>query len=68
MGALTGCECDSHCESKSPRLGMWEGEWGSKENPLMWLYKAAVRSDFALSPILSYVSGSQLYITQHGMQ
>ena len=35
MGALTGCECDSHCESESPHLGMWEGEWGSKGIPLM---------------------------------
>ena len=47
---------------------MWEGEWGSKGNPLMWLYKAAVRSDFALGPILSDVFGPQLYITQQGMQ
>ena len=47
MGALTGCECDSHCENESPHQGMWEGEWGSKGNPLMQPYKAAVRSDFA---------------------
>ena len=38
---------------------------GSKGN---LLYKAAVRSDFALCPILSDVSGPQLYITQQGMQ
>ena len=50
MGALTGCECDSHCESESPHLGMWEGEWGSKGIPLMWLYKAAVSPDIALCP------------------
>ena len=60
-GALTGWECDSHCESESPHPGMWEGEWGSKGNPLM--YKAAVWSDFALCPILSDVFGPQLYIT-----
>ena len=35
MGALTGCECDSHCESESPHSGMWEGELGSKAIPLM---------------------------------
>ena len=35
MGALTGCECDSHCESESPHPGMWEGELGSKGIPLM---------------------------------
>ena len=35
MGAVTGCECDSHCESESPHPGMWEGELGSKGNPLM---------------------------------
>ena len=68
MGALTGCKCDSHCESESPHPGMWGGEWGSKGIPLMWLYKAAVWSDFALCPILSDVFGPQLYITQHGMQ
>ena len=27
---------------------MWEGELGSKGIPFMWLYKAAVQSDFAL--------------------
>ena len=68
MGALTGCECDSHCESESSHPGMWEGELGSKGNPLMLLYKAAVRSDFALCSILSDVFGPQLYITQQGMQ
>ena len=67
MGALSGCECDSHCESESPHPGMWEGEMGSKGIPLIWLYKAAVRSDFALCPILSDVFGPQLYI-RHGMQ
>ena len=35
MGALTGCKCDSHCESESPHPGMWEGELGSKGIPLM---------------------------------
>ena len=35
MGALSGCECDSHCESESPHPGMWEGELGSKGNPLI---------------------------------
>ena len=35
MGALTGCECDSHCESQSPHPDMWEGELGSKEVSLM---------------------------------
>ena len=35
MGALTGCECDSHCEGESPHPGMWEGELSSKGNPLM---------------------------------
>ena len=33
MGALTGCECDSHCESESPHPGMWEGSWAVRGIP-----------------------------------
>ena len=55
-GSTDCCECDSHCKSESPHPGMWEGELGGKGIPLMWLYKAAVRSDFALKFIYSQLT------------
>ena len=66
MGALTGCECDSHCESESPHPGMWEGEWGSTGIPLMWLYKAAVWS--TLHSVLFFQMCSVLNSTSHNRE
>ena len=64
MGALTGCECDSHCERACEK-----GSGAVRGFPsCSRIYKAAVRSNFALCPILSDVSVPQLYITQQGMQ
>ena len=67
-GSTDSCKCDSLCESESPHPGMWEGKLGSKGIPLIWLYKAAVRPDFALCPHSYRCVWSSLYITQHGMQ
>ena len=66
MGALTGCECDSHCESESPQPGMRKGSGAVRGFPSC----SCIRQQCGqtLHSVLFFQMCSVLNSTSHNME